>query len=80
MAAAAARCVLMTEIYVGSMRPDPLHPFRHAPRQNHRASGPDAGRVPEFFGEGILVALFAVLGRMFRLRLSTSRNESGFWK
>lgn len=46
-------------------------------RLNRRPSAPQVSRLPSFLGEGLVLALIAVAGRLvFRLRLSdTPRRE-----
>ena len=75
---AAAVFVGLTAIYAGSMRPRSVDPRRQAARR-HRPSEPQASRLPSFIGEGMLLALIAVAGRIvFRLRLSPEpRSEEG---
>src|SRR5690348_11406988 len=62
----------LIQMYAGSMRP----PFGNARRQlarRNRPSEPQAGRLPSFVGEILLLALIAVAGRIvFRLRLSAA--------
>ncbi len=74
---AAAACVELTAVYVGSMRAVRPNPRREA-MLRVRAPGPDIGRIPEFIGEGILFALVTVAGRVvFRLRLSAPPGNEG---
>ena len=45
-------------------------------RRNNRPPVPQLGRFPSFLGEGVLMALFAVAGRLvFQLRLTTARRN-----
>ena len=73
---AAAALAGLTGIYGGSARPPLPNPRSQAARR-HRPSAPRVSQFPEFVGEGMLVALYAVAGRMgLRLRLSpVSRSE-----
>jgi hypothetical protein len=73
---AAAAFAGLTEIYGGSVRPPLPHPQWRAGRL-HRPSAPEVGKFPELIGEGMVVAIYAVGGRIvFRLRLSpVSRSE-----
>jgi hypothetical protein len=72
----AAVFVALTQAYARSIQvplPDPGWRGERA----HRPSAPDLGKVPELVGEGLVVAIYAVGGRIvLRLRLSpASRNE-----
>ena len=73
---AAAAFVGLTGIYGGSVRPPLPDPSSQAERR-HRQSAPQVSKFPEFVGEGMLLALYAVTGRIvLRLRLSpVSRSE-----
>jgi len=73
---AAAAFVGLTGIYGDSVRPPVPNPHSQAARR-YRPSAPQVGRFPEFVGEGMLLAFFAVVGRIaLRLRLSpVSRSE-----
>jgi hypothetical protein len=73
---AAAAFVGLTGIYGGSVQPHLPNPRGQAVRR-HRPSAPQVSRFPEFVGEGMLLAFFAVAGRIgLRLRLSpVSRSE-----
>jgi hypothetical protein len=63
----AAVFVLLTSEY-GKYVASPL-PGQHW--QLHRSLTPKISELPEFMGEGVLIALCAVVGRLaFRLRLS----------
>lgn len=72
----AAAFVGSTRIYGGSLRAPLLSPRWQAMRR-HRPSAPKVSEFPEFLGEGLQVAFFALVGRIaLRLRLSpASRNE-----
>jgi hypothetical protein len=73
---AAAAFAGLTAIYGGSARPLP-NPRLRAWKE-HRPSAPDLGRFPELIGEGIVVAIYAVAGRLiFRLRLSPRSRSEG---
>ena len=68
---AAAVFIGLTQVYAGSVQP-PRFPerFRRV-RRNNRPSDPQPGRFPSFLGEGLVVAVIAVAGRIvFRLRLT----------
>jgi len=73
---AAAALVGLTAIYGGSVRPPLPGPNSQVVRL-HRPSAPQLSKFPEFFGDGMILALFALAGRIiFRLRLSPlSRSE-----
>ena len=73
---AAAAFVGLTGMYGGAVRPPLPDPGSQAERR-HRRSAPQVGKFPEFVGEGMLLALYAVTGRIvLRLRLSpVSRSE-----
>jgi hypothetical protein len=73
---AAAACAGLTGIYGGSVPPPSLNPQWKAARA-HRPSAPQVRQVSEFVGAGLVVAFFAVGGRVgLRLRLSpVSRRE-----
>jgi hypothetical protein len=66
----------LTGIYGGSARPPLPNPQWQAGRE-HRPSAPQVSQFPEFIGEGMVLAIYAVAGRItFRLRLSpVSRSE-----
>lgn len=73
---AATAFVALTQTYAHSARvpvPDPGWRRERA----HRPSAPKFGKFPEFAGEIVVVAAYAVAGRVvLRLRLSpASRNE-----
>jgi hypothetical protein len=73
----AAAFAALTGIYGGSVRPPLPNPEWRAGRQ-HRPSAPEIGKFPEFIGEGMIVAIFAVAGRIvFRLRLSPASRSEG---
>ena len=73
---AAAVFVGLTGIYGSSVRPPLPNPSWQAERR-HRPSAPQVSLFPEFVGEGMVLALYAVAGRLvLRLRLSpVSRSE-----
>jgi hypothetical protein len=76
IALVAAAFVALTQAYGGSIQvplPDP----GWRGERGHRPSAPDFGKFPELVGEGLVVAIYAVAGRIvLRLRLSpASRNE-----
>src|SRR5262249_9215965 len=67
---AAAACLGLTRIYGAAVRLSLPNPSAQAERR-HRPSAPRVSAFPEFVGEGMLVALCAVTGRIvLRLRLS----------
>jgi len=74
---AAAVFIGLTQVYAGSLRPPRFGDRYLRVRRNNRPSEPQAGRFPSFLGEGMLIALIAVAGRIvFRLRLTpASRSE-----
>jgi hypothetical protein len=74
---AAALFIGLTQIYAGSMRPPRFSARYGRARRNNRPSEPQAGRFLSFLGEGMVVALIAVAGRIvFRLRLApAARSE-----
>ena len=73
----AAAIVRLTEIYGGSVRPPLPNPRSQALRE-HRSPAPQVSGFPEFIGEGVIVAIFAVAGRtVFRLRLSPASRSHG---
>jgi hypothetical protein len=76
LSVAAAAFVGLTEIYGGSGQAPMPDPSTQAERR-HRPSAPHVNLFPEFIGEGMLLALYALGGRIvFRLRLSpVSRTE-----
>jgi hypothetical protein len=74
---AAAAFVGLTRIYGGSVRLPVPDPNFQAERL-HRPSAPQLGRFPEFVGDGMVLALFALAGRIiFRLRLSSVSRSDG---
>jgi hypothetical protein len=74
---AAAAFAALTGIYGGSVRPPLPNPQWRAGRL-HRPSAPEFGKFPEFIGEGIVLAVFGVGGRIvFRLRLSPMSRSEG---
>jgi len=74
---AAATFVALTQTYADSVQvslPDPGWRTERA----RRPSGPELGKVPELFGEGVVVAIYAVAGRIvLRLRLSPKSRSGG---
>lgn len=67
----------LTDIYGGSVR-SPLPDPQWRAGRDHRPSAPEIGRFPELFGEGMVVAIYAVAGRIvLRLRLSTASRREG---
>ena len=73
----AAAFAVLTRLYGDSVRPVPPHQQWRAERA-HRPSGPELSRFPEVIGEGLVVAIYAVLGRIvFRLRLSPASRGAG---
>jgi hypothetical protein len=73
---AATGFIGLTEIYNSSGQPSLPSPEWQA-EHRHRASAPNVSRFPEFLGEGMLLLIFAAVGRVgLRLRLSSPpRNE-----
>ena len=66
-----------TGIYGGSVRLPSPDPGWRALRQ-HRPSAPEFGQFPELIGEGMVLAVYAVAGRIvFRLRLSPASRREG---
>lgn len=73
----AAGFVKLTIIFGDSVRTPVPNPHWQAERR-HRPSEPDIGSISEFFGEGMVLAIFAVAGRLvFRLRLSPVSRAKG---
>jgi hypothetical protein len=67
----------LTGIYGGSVR-SPLPDPQWRAGRDHRPSAPEVLLFPEFVGEGMIVAIFAVGGRIvFRLRLSPPPHSEG---
>lgn len=67
----------LTGIYGGSVQ-SPLPDPQWRAGRDHRPSAPEVRLFPEFIGEGIIVAVFAVGGRIiFRLRLSPPSRTEG---
>ena len=67
---AAAAFVGLTKAYGSSVQLPVPSPRAQAERL-HRLSAPEVGQLPEFLGQAVLLAFFAVVGRVFfRLRLS----------
>ena len=74
---AAAAFSGLTGIYGGSVRSPLPNPQWRAWRR-HRPSAPEVGQFPELIGEGMVVAIYAVAGRIvFRLRLSPASRSEG---
>ena len=73
---AAAALVGLTHVYGDRARPLLPNPRLQEVRR-HRPAAPRVSLLPELLGEGMVVAIYAVAGRLvFRLRLSAvSRNE-----
>lgn len=75
---AAAAVIGLTQEYAGSLRPRFVNPYRQEMRLSRRPDAPQLSRFPSFFGEGVLLALIAVAGRLvFRLRLSDASRSDG---
>jgi hypothetical protein len=67
----------LTSIYGGSVQ-SPLPDPQWRAGRDHRPSAPEVRLFPEFIGEGIIVAVFAVGGRIvLRLRLSPPSRSEG---
>ena len=67
----------LTAIYGGSVRPPSPNPEWRAWRR-HRPSTPEVGKFPELVGEGMVLAMYAVAGRIvLRLRLSPAPRSEG---
>ena len=74
---AAAAFTALTQTYAGSGPAPWPNPGWRAERW-HRPSAPELGRFLEFVGEGVIVAIYAVAGRMvLRLRLSRASRSEG---
>ena len=74
---AAAALVGLTHIYGGSVR-RPLPSLDSQAERLHRPSAPQLSQFPEFVGDGMILALFALAGRIvFRLRLSAPSRSEG---
>ena len=74
---AAAAFAGLTEIYGGSVPPPLPNPQWRAGRR-HRPSAPEVGKFPELVGEGMVLAIYAVAGRIvLRLRLSPASRGEG---
>ena len=74
---AAAAFVGLTGIYGGSVRPPLPNPLYRATHR-HRPSAPQVSHFLEFVGAGLVLALFAVGGRIaLRLRLSPAPRSEG---
>jgi hypothetical protein len=74
---AAAALVGVTWIFGGWVGTELPNPQSMAARR-HRRDGPEAGKFGEFLGQGIEVAVLAVMGRVvFRLRLSPASRGEG---
>ena len=74
---AAAAFVGLTGIYGNSAQP-PLPSPRWQAAHEHRPSAPQIDYFLEFVAEGMVVAVYAVAGRIvFRLRLSSVSRSKG---
>jgi hypothetical protein len=74
---AAGAFAALTGIYGASAR-SPLPDRQWRGGREHRPSGPEAGRFPELTGEDIVLATYAVAGRiLLRLRLSPASRSAG---
>jgi hypothetical protein len=74
---AAAALAGLTGIYGGSVRP-PLPDAQWRDGRQHRPSAPEVGKFPELVGEGMVMAVYAVAGRIvLRLRLSPPSRSEG---
>lgn len=67
----------LTGIYGGSVGP-PLSDSQWRAGRDHRPSAPEAGQFPELIGEGVVLAIYAVAGRIvLRLRLAPVSRGKG---
>jgi hypothetical protein len=67
----------LTGIYVGSVRPPLPDPQWEAGRL-HRPPAPEFSNFPELLGEGTVLAIYAVAGRIvLRLRLAPPPRSEG---
>jgi hypothetical protein len=74
---AAAGFVQLTAIY-GDAAPPPLPSLKWQAERGHRAPAPQVARFDEFLAEGMVVATYAVGGRLLlRLRLSRASYIEG---
>lgn len=74
---AAAAFAGLTGIYGGSVRP-PLPDPQWRDWRRHRPAAPKVGHFPELIGEVMIVAIYAVAGRIvLRLRLSPASRGEG---
>lgn len=74
---AAAAFAVFTGIYGGSVRTPLPDPQWRAGRR-HRPSAPELRKFPELVGEGMVLAIYAVAGRIvLRLRLSPASRSDG---
>jgi len=74
---AAAAFVGLTEMFGASVRLDMPEPHSQAARA-HRPLAPRISLFPEFIGQTMIVAIFAVGGRLvLRLRLSPAPRSEG---
>jgi hypothetical protein len=74
---AAAGFVKLTAIFGDWVRPSLPNPGWQATRR-HRPSPPKVGYVSEFFGEGMVLVIYGVAGRLvFQLRLSPVSRAKG---
>jgi hypothetical protein len=73
----AAAFVALTQTYADSVRV-PLPNLGWRTERAHRPSAPELGKFPELLGEGLVVATYAVAGRIvLRLRLSSKPRSEG---
>ena len=74
---AAAAFVGLTAVYKDAVPPPVPNPYWQAARR-HRALAPQVDKFPEFVAEGMVVAVYAVAGRLLlRLRLSRVPRTQG---
>lgn len=74
---AAAVFAGLTGVYGGSVRPTFPDPQWRAGR-DHRPSAPEVGQFAELIGEGMVLVIYAVAGRIvLRLRLSPASRSKG---
>jgi hypothetical protein len=74
---AAAGFVVLIQTYAHRARVPLPNPGWRAER-GHRPSTPELGKFPELVGEGLVVAIYAVAGRIvLRLRLSRASRSEG---
>ena len=78
LSVAAAAFAGLTEIYGGSVQHPLPTPVWQQVEREHRPSAPDVSQFPEFVGECLVVATYAVGGRIvLRLRLSPVSPSKG---